>query len=64
MTDPKPQMPVTAASSRSEIDAATNAFMRKMIGERLGDHLGTESPMPDRLQNLLAQLRLQDRDER
>lgn len=62
MTEQKPPMP--NASSRSQIDAATNAYMRQMIGEKLGQHLGLETPMPDRLQRLMDQLRLQDGDER
>jgi hypothetical protein len=60
MTDPKAPMPSASAATGSEIDSATSAFMRKAIGERLGQHLGTDAPMPDRLQKLLDQLRLKD----
>ena len=61
MTEAKPIMPEANQVSRSEIDGATNAYMRKVIGERLGQHLGTEAPMPSPLQRLLDQFRLQDK---
>lgn len=61
MTEAKPIMPQTNQTSRSDIDGATNAYMRKVIGERLGQHLGTEAPMPAPLQRLLDQFRLQDK---
>ena len=55
-------MPNVSSSMRNEMDSATNAYMRKVIGERLGQHLGTDTPMPDRLQKLLEELRMQDKD--
>ena len=62
MIGSKSPMPNVNATSRSEIDGLTNSYMRKVIGERLGQHLGTEAPMPDRLQRLLDELRMQDKD--
>ena len=60
MTKPKPPMQHATQAVRADIDRATNAYMRKVIGERLAKQLGAEPPLPPRLKMLLDQLRQQD----
>lgn len=53
-------MPDRISNRRVDVDHATSTSICKAIGERLTQHLGPESPLPSRLQQLIDELHRQE----
>ena len=53
-------MPDRPSDRREPIDHRTSLSICKAIGERLGQHMGPETPVPSHLQRLMDEMRRQD----
>jgi len=50
--------------SGEPIDRATNASIRKAIADRLNQNFGSETPIPERFQRLIDEMRRQEQSSR
>jgi hypothetical protein len=57
-------MPGRLTMNDVQLDARTSRDVAHGIAERLRQALGTEGPFPDRLQNLLDEMRNREKQER
>lgn len=53
-------MPDRPSDRRASIDHGTSLSICKAIGDRLGEQMGPDTPVPNRLQRLLDEIRRQD----
>lgn len=53
-------MPDSPSDLREPIDHRTSLSICKAIGERLGQQMGPETPVPNHLQRLIDEMRRQD----